>query len=253
MHQLAREIWRYETPLPVRARRSLLLRAALATCVSPCQGAHGRPVVSGVVRAYGISEPYRSRGCGRQFHPPFGEGRSPTVVFLGRLIAAKRPDDAVDAFRILRAAVPDARMWVIGDGPRLDELRRANPPGVELLGYVSQEERTRRLAASPCPHHDALFARAGDSTSARRQHRTRRRSATTSRASPTRWTSRAVTSSTSPTALGVHSSTIFLRRSGSAATDLDIRVARRGDGDRSGATRLDPAIRPGGRRAGDQA
>jgi glycosyltransferase involved in cell wall biosynthesis len=72
---------------------------------------------------------------------------APTVVFIGRLEAHKRPDDAIRAFQLLReSALPSARLWVIGTGPMEEKLRRNAPAGVEFLGWLSHEEKILRLA-----------------------------------------------------------------------------------------------------------
>src|SRR5580700_11565173 len=70
----------------------------------------------------------------------------PTVVFLGRLSANKRPEHAIRAFGLVRRQVPDAQMWVIGSGPEEVRLRRTAGPGVIFLGHVSEEEKRERLA-----------------------------------------------------------------------------------------------------------
>jgi glycosyltransferase involved in cell wall biosynthesis/O-antigen/teichoic acid export membrane protein len=71
---------------------------------------------------------------------------SPTVVFVGRLEAHKRPEDAIRAFGILREAMPSARLWVIGTGSLEDKLRMSSPEGVQFLGKISASEKTERLA-----------------------------------------------------------------------------------------------------------
>lgn len=70
----------------------------------------------------------------------------PTVVFIGRLSANKRPKHAIRAFGLVRRQLPDAQMWVIGGGPEETKLRRAAGPGVTFLGYVCDEEKRERLA-----------------------------------------------------------------------------------------------------------
>jgi glycosyltransferase involved in cell wall biosynthesis len=72
----------------------------------------------------------------------------PTVLFLGRLVAMKRPDHALEAFRVLRERVPSARLWMIGDGPLAGRLRARQAPGVELLGWMERDELLRRTAAA---------------------------------------------------------------------------------------------------------
>ena len=71
--------------------------------------------------------------------------RVPTVVFIGRLSANKRPDHAIRAFGLVRRQMPDAQMWVIGSGPEEARLRRTAGPGVIFLGHVSEEEKRERL------------------------------------------------------------------------------------------------------------
>jgi glycosyltransferase involved in cell wall biosynthesis len=68
------------------------------------------------------------------------------VVFLSRLVGMKRPDSAIAAFHVLRRSFADARMWVIGDGPLLDSLRRKAAPAVTFLGRLDADEVRRRLA-----------------------------------------------------------------------------------------------------------
>src|SRR5207237_7314121 len=66
------------------------------------------------------------------------------VVFLGRLVAMKRPQEAIAAFQILRQRLPSARLWVIGDGP----LRLEAQAGVDFLGRLEREELLARVAAA---------------------------------------------------------------------------------------------------------
>ena len=69
----------------------------------------------------------------------------PTVVFLGRLSANKRPEHAIRAFGLARRQLPEAQMWVIGGGPEEARLRKMAGPGVTFLGRVSGEEKRERL------------------------------------------------------------------------------------------------------------
>lgn len=82
--------------------------------------------------------------------PVVARETSPTVVFVGRLARNKRPGHAVEAFRLLKEKVPDARLWVIGTGPLEEELRRHAPADVEFLGRVSEREKVDRLARAHC-------------------------------------------------------------------------------------------------------
>ena len=148
IHQLAREIWPYETPFPV----SVLGRYVL----EPWWLRAYRDVPALTVSessARSLAEHHRWRdvtvvpeGWNPHGVPEVPKERAPTVVFLGRLVAMKRPEDALDAFRLLRESCGEARMWVIGDGPLLESLQRRAEPAVTLLGRVETDELRERLA-----------------------------------------------------------------------------------------------------------
>jgi glycosyltransferase involved in cell wall biosynthesis len=69
----------------------------------------------------------------------------PVVLFVGRLVDGKRPQDAVKAFAGVREEYPDAELYLCGEGPLRGELRtRAAELGVSeavtFLGHVSYDE-----------------------------------------------------------------------------------------------------------------
>ena len=150
IHQLAREIWFYETPRPValvgrhvlEPRWLRLYRDVPALTVS-------RSSAESLEREHGWRDvTVIPEGSTRHPVPDVPKAEEPTVVFLGRLVAMKRPEDAVEAFRLLTKSVHAARMWLIGDGPLAERLRRDAPSRVELLGRLERDELLRRLAAA---------------------------------------------------------------------------------------------------------
>jgi len=68
----------------------------------------------------------------------------PTIAFVGRHEPRKGLAVLLDAMAELPPAV---RLWVVGDGPDTDVLRRrhAGDPRIEWLGRVSDDEKARRL------------------------------------------------------------------------------------------------------------
>jgi glycosyltransferase involved in cell wall biosynthesis len=148
IHQLAREIWSYELPFPVSVLGRYLLeplwlrsyRSVPALTVSPSSA-------DSLARYHG----WRDVTVVPEGHAPHGvptvpKEATPTVVFLGRLVAMKRPEEAVAAFQILARDVPQARLWMIGDGPLLKRLRASAPPHVSFLGRLGRDELLDRLA-----------------------------------------------------------------------------------------------------------
>jgi glycosyltransferase involved in cell wall biosynthesis len=47
----------------------------------------------------------------------------PTVLFVGRLKKAKKPDDAIRAFKIIKDEMPKAKLWIVGTGYMMEELK----------------------------------------------------------------------------------------------------------------------------------
>jgi glycosyltransferase involved in cell wall biosynthesis len=74
----------------------------------------------------------------------------PTFLFVGRLAANKRPDHAVEAFRIIKNELPSARLWLVGTGPLQDELARTLPEDATILGRVPRDELYARMTTAHC-------------------------------------------------------------------------------------------------------
>jgi glycosyltransferase involved in cell wall biosynthesis/O-antigen/teichoic acid export membrane protein len=74
----------------------------------------------------------------------------PTLLFVGRLAENKRPDHAVEAFRHVRRVLPEAQLWIVGQGPLEHRLRTALPKGCELAGFLPREELYERMARAHC-------------------------------------------------------------------------------------------------------
>ncbi len=64
----------------------------------------------------------------------------PTLVFIGRLKRHKLPDHALVAFLLLKKQIPNARMWVIGDGYMRKELEgKFKERDIRFYGRISSE------------------------------------------------------------------------------------------------------------------
>jgi glycosyltransferase involved in cell wall biosynthesis len=49
---------------------------------------------------------------------------NPTIVYLGRLVKHKLPHHAIQAFSKIKKEIPNAKMWIIGDGYMYNELEK---------------------------------------------------------------------------------------------------------------------------------
>jgi glycosyltransferase involved in cell wall biosynthesis/O-antigen/teichoic acid export membrane protein len=149
-HQVADDVWRQEYRWPVswlgqrvvEPRWIRRMRSARVVAVSPSTaadlGRHGVTVAN--IAPPGCSGPITETS--RQFR---GDG-GVRVVFVGRLVHSKRPQDAIRAFELLRATCPSAQMDVIGDGYLRRRLLEHAVSGVTVHGYVGEEEKHALLA-----------------------------------------------------------------------------------------------------------
>ena len=146
VHQVAREVWRYETPWPISVLGRYLLEPAWLRAyrdvpvVTVSESSRESLAEYGLRRVTVVPE-----GWVPARPVPVKKEPVPTVVFLGRLSANKRPEHAIRAFGLVRRQLPDAQMWVIGGGPEEARLRKMAGPGVTFLGRVSEEEKRERL------------------------------------------------------------------------------------------------------------
>ena len=72
--------------------------------------------------------------------------KAPRIVFLGRLIRAKRPLDAVLAVQRIRAVYPCATLDIAGQGYLIDDLKALHVPGVTVHGFVTEKEKHKLLS-----------------------------------------------------------------------------------------------------------
>ena len=79
--------------------------------------------------------------------PPVAE-RPPVILFAGRLVEKKGCRHLIEAFRSVRAQVPDARLLIAGDGPERDMLAglAADIGGITFNGRYSAAEMQPLLA-----------------------------------------------------------------------------------------------------------
>jgi glycosyltransferase involved in cell wall biosynthesis len=151
IYQLAVEVW--DTELPRHAAHLArwiepqLLRPYRTVPVVTISQSGKRELLGAGLRDVTVIEP------GRSEVPPLrhtADEPVPTVMFAGRLAANKRPDHAVEAFRLIKRNKPDARLWIVGQGPMAEVLRRSLPEDAQLLGHVSRTELYERMARAHC-------------------------------------------------------------------------------------------------------
>lgn len=153
LHQLAREVWDAELPRPAAAvgrwvERRLLHLYVDARVVTVSDSTRADLQALGFSNVHVVPPgchtppPLDSLGCRKPDEPTF--------LFVGRLTANKRPDHAVEAFRHIRRAAPNARLWIVGRGPLSRSLEAGLPEGVTLFDYLPRAELYERMAQAHC-------------------------------------------------------------------------------------------------------
>jgi glycosyltransferase involved in cell wall biosynthesis len=150
IHQLAREYWFYETPFPVSyigyhfLENHWLKQYINIPTVTVSESTKKDLLDLGFKDVSIVPE-------GLNFQPLSTlsvKESKPIVVFSGRLKPAKRPDHAMQAFKLIKDKIPEAEMWVFGDGPLRKELQRTACADVKFFGNSPSEERRNLIEKS---------------------------------------------------------------------------------------------------------
>lgn len=142
-HQLAKEFWFYETRFPLNyigyyfLEKRWLSQYKNILTLTVSESSKQDLEKLGFNRIDVVSEGLNVSPLSKVAE----KDPSPTVVFMGRLKKAKLPDHAIEAFSKIRQAIPNAKMWVIGDGYMRKELQDMAPDGVTFYGRVDDETK----------------------------------------------------------------------------------------------------------------
>jgi glycosyltransferase involved in cell wall biosynthesis len=140
-HQLEREFWLYEAPFPLNYMGYYYLEKKWLSLYKD-------------ITTITISESSKKDLQDLKFRNIFvvPEGLNitplpkmpqkemePTIIFTGRLKKAKLPHHAISAFSLIKKKIPDAKMWVIGDGYMLEKLKKMNVRDVTFYGHIHDQ------------------------------------------------------------------------------------------------------------------
>jgi glycosyltransferase involved in cell wall biosynthesis len=145
IHQLAREYWFYETPFPLNYFGYYILEGLWlknyrsVPTVTVSESTRVDLINMGFEDVSVVGEGLNFKPIKRvdEKHSP------PIIVFVGRLKKAKRPDHALEAFKIVKGKIPNAELWIIGDGYFKKRLMQKAYGGVKFFNQISDEERRK--------------------------------------------------------------------------------------------------------------
>ena len=133
---VALTVWAAERPMPRVYRRA----AVHAISASTADDLVGRGFARGAIRVIypGVDAAHYAPA------PGVARAERPRFLYVGRLKRYKAVETAIAALAAVRASgVPDAELWIAGDGSDRARLERvaAGGPGVKFLGRVTEEEK----------------------------------------------------------------------------------------------------------------
>ena len=126
IHQLAREFWFYETSFPISLIGYLFLEKHWLKKYLD---------IPMITVSDSTQQDLEQLGFRKVHVVPEGIDVTPleslarkenkaTLLYVGRLNKAKKPDDAIKAFNVVKSEIPDAQLWIVGDGYMMPALKK---------------------------------------------------------------------------------------------------------------------------------
>ena len=148
IHQLAREFWFYETFFPVNyigyhiLENRWLKNYEDLPMITVSNSTKNDLKKLGFKKIYTVSE-------GITFKPMDTvpeKQKEPTIIYLGRLTSAKRPEHVIKAFNIVKKQIPNLKLNILGDGPEKEKLQKTAGKDITFLNYVSENKKIELLS-----------------------------------------------------------------------------------------------------------
>lgn len=156
IHEVAGDIWNYMMPLPLNLLgryiehlyfllyRNIVFWTDAPSTIDDLE-------YMGIARDRCIAIPCPIQH--RSLKAPSQKSKHPTFIYVGRLVKMKGIEDVIEAFHVVKRAVPEASLWIVGSGEPsyVHKLKRViNRKGLQedvlFLGRVSDREKLSRMA-----------------------------------------------------------------------------------------------------------
>ncbi len=72
---------------------------------------------------------------------------TPVFIFVSRLVKMKGVEDVIDAFNVIKRSLPDAKLWIVGDGEKSylrllkNKAEKVSSRDIIFFGKVSEEKK----------------------------------------------------------------------------------------------------------------
>jgi glycosyltransferase involved in cell wall biosynthesis len=146
IHQLPREFWFYETPFPInRIGYSILENRWLEEytdipTITVSQSTKNDLEKLNFKKIYVIHNGVNPKLSEQKYK----KSRTPTIVYVGRMKKAKKPQDIVKAFENICKEFENAQLWMIGEGYMKKRLEaNADSKDITYFGYVENDLKNK--------------------------------------------------------------------------------------------------------------
>ncbi|RLA93067.1 MAG: glycosyltransferase family 1 protein [Deltaproteobacteria bacterium] len=156
IHQLCREIWFYESRFPISLfgylMEPLYLRLYKKYPTITVSESTRKDLsdlgFSNVIISY-------NSAVASLYKPTEKKEKYPTILFVGRLKKAKRPDHLIKAVHLIKKDIPNIKLWIVGEGDFKGALVKLTKKyhledNVVFWGLVSTERKSELMQKAHC-------------------------------------------------------------------------------------------------------
>jgi len=143
IHQLCREFWWYEVKFPLNIVGYLLEPLYLRLyknipTITVSQSTKKDLLKLGFKKVFIVENGLNVKPV-KKFP---SKTPNPTIIYVGRMKKAKKPQDAIKAFAMIKKKIKNAQLWMVGGGYLRKKLKKACA-GVKFFGYLDEEAKNK--------------------------------------------------------------------------------------------------------------
>lgn len=143
IHQLAKEFWFYETLFPINLigyhilEPKLLKHYVNIPTITVSNSTKKDLEKLGFKKVFVVHNGLNVRAVNKIPE----KYKQPAIIFVGRMKKAKKPQDVIKAFKIVKKEVRNAMLWMVGDGYLRKKLEKITNKNVKFFGYVDNKTK----------------------------------------------------------------------------------------------------------------
>jgi glycosyltransferase involved in cell wall biosynthesis len=142
IHQLAKEFWHYELPYPVAwlganvLEERWLKKYKNVTTITVSDSTKRELIDLGFNDLHIVPNGLNAQ----TLDAPPEKTSTPSICFVGRMKKSKKPEDVIEAYRLLKKKWPELALTMAGDGYLRKDMMSENPD-IDIPGYLDKESK----------------------------------------------------------------------------------------------------------------